>query len=84
MRGLYKMQKMAWNWLKMVWNFFYWELFNGKPMQFIYIYSCSTQLGGLYGKNEKLTRCEKGVIDIVYIYSVKLILLWTPNQFMAG
>ena len=50
----------------------------------IYIYSCSTQLGGLYGKNEKSTTCEKGVIDIVYIYSVKLILLWTPNQIMAG
>ena len=31
----------------------------------IYIYSCSTQVGGLYGKNEKLTGCEKGVIDIV-------------------
>ena len=25
----------------------------------------STQVGGLYGKNEKLTGCEKGVIDIV-------------------
>ena len=31
----------------------------------IYIYSCSTQVGGLHGKNENLTRCEKGIIDIV-------------------
>ena len=31
----------------------------------IYIYSCSTQVGGIFGKNERLTRCEKGVIDIV-------------------
>ena len=28
-------------------------------MQYIYIYSCSTQVNGLYGKNEKLTRCRK-------------------------
>ena len=26
-----------------------------------YIYSCGTQVGGLYGKTEKLTRHEKGV-----------------------
>ena len=26
-----------------------------------WVYSCSTQVGGLYGTNENLIRCEKGV-----------------------